>query len=78
MGQLLFRSQKLSDKEKLEKFQSMLPNLPPLANWTDFRWQKNNTQDQEETITIKSCSKRPKLIDIKERFIFHTNINSLE
>ena len=52
----------------------MLPNLPPLANWTDFRWNKTNTQGEQETLT-KNCSTRPKLIDIQEGFSFYTQMS---
>ena len=48
----------------------MLPNLPALANWTDFRYCCNlstNTQEEKE-VNEKNCSKRPKLVDIKESF----------
>ena len=48
----------------------MLPNLPALANWTDFRssWNLSTNTQEEKEVNEKNCSKRPKLVDIKEGF----------
>ena len=63
---LILRSEVASDEEQLKTLQKILPNLPPLKNSTHFAWKSYPKKPK----SLLSCTHRPKLIDIKEGFVF--------
>ena len=70
---ICFRSDPASDEEMLKTLQKMLPNLPRLKNSTHFAW----SEELRRSRSLLSCTQRPKLVDIKEGFVFKIN-KSLE